>query len=1361
MRGSLLPLVLNDAPSQRDRAGGPDPADRAPVDARSLADLLEFAARFAALVNFYDLDDRPQGDWVEFFLCDPTIALSAVAAFDAARRAEEVRALALETVGARGLARKRTLLRSAFAAAQSYGRALDGWLRGFRDAPPSSSTRLLGQALEEAIDGGLAAELRRLLAWDRGAAEPDALGAAIGLDWSGFAPRWGLAGVTPDGSIYRGANRGRRVDAALPHLERVAAAFAARIPELAAAAAAQIPGTLETADHPPQSALFVAFARLFAHAQRSANTVAPRYRDFYYRRVLREPAQGALADSVDLTFALADEEGVRSATVPAGTLFPAGEDPDGREVLYAAERALAVSRASLERQLTLRVLRGPLVVDPPVSGAPLPVVPQRVRAAEVAPSGTGPWPLFGVDAASPSGAPARLGFAVASWCLLLTSGRRHVALTVRYPEAFRDEVLRPLLDAAAAATGLAPDAVRRTVLGDAFRLRASTAAGWFPVEGYRVEIAPPTPAPTHSWFRLCFELPPSAPPLEPIAEESDAGDPPATLPTVAVELRADPAALPGGGALFAYSLLARMPVDGVRVDATVSGLGGLAIENTDGPVDPSVPFALFGGTPSVGSYLRVRQRELFVKTPDTLRLALDWYALPPNQDGFTGWYRDYTLGLDGRPPASPPLFDDATFAASLAVRDAGAWTIAPSGAPVDQPIGFVLFEARKPEGTCGPADAAPNGPLCPATRLDDLVVRTTGGAGPYYDPAESALEIRLTAPAYAFGADLYPINVLNSVLEDLPDTEGCQEKCLAACAVLTAAADDAAAALAHCEDEQDPAYLACIAPRLATLLRQLVASCVQEVLACLGPAGSALAEDLEAAAAVPQAAEHGPRLRRIADAARATMLARSAKSSVCLDRCLALLDAAVAVALAETCPDKVCVTSIVGEAVQQLRQAYDACLEACMADCMAVTPPLRYPNEPFLPQLTGLQVHYSAHAELPGDGVYFHLQPFGGFSVASPPQTLLPPLPGEGSLYLGFAGLAPPQPLTLLFEMAQTGGAGAAPLPRVDWSYLSADGWHALPEASVGPDSTHGLEATGILGLALPSYVPTAGTVLPGDRRWLRAAVGERPEAFPEALAIVPHALRVTRQVATGDPLAPLPAHTISSSVQDLPAIGSVDQPLPSFGGRPREDDAGYERRLGERLRHKQRAVLGWDYERLVLERFPSIWKARVLPAGSVPGAAPGSVTVVVVPGPSSETAVDLTVPLASREVLGAVEDYLRPLVGGFVRVRVVNPLYVRTQVRAWVAFVAGEDEGACLRRLDAELVRYLSPWYDGPERASRDGLYASEDDVSSFIQSRPYVETLDRLRFRYRPRRTSVPWCFLTSAESHEIHAVVDGDAR
>ncbi|MCB1037709.1 MAG: hypothetical protein KDD47_28005, partial [Acidobacteria bacterium] len=82
MATTFLPVAVNGMPSQLGRRLAALEDGAAPVDGRSLAELLAFAPAFGALIHFYDLDDRIEGDWSEFYASDPALTLAAVATFD-------------------------------------------------------------------------------------------------------------------------------------------------------------------------------------------------------------------------------------------------------------------------------------------------------------------------------------------------------------------------------------------------------------------------------------------------------------------------------------------------------------------------------------------------------------------------------------------------------------------------------------------------------------------------------------------------------------------------------------------------------------------------------------------------------------------------------------------------------------------------------------------------------------------------------------------------------------------------------------------------------------------------------------------------------------------------------------------------------------------------------------------------------------------------------------------------------------------------------------------------------------------------------------------------------------------------------
>jgi hypothetical protein len=285
-------IVINGAPSQYDRRQRALAPGYAPVDGRSFTELMAFAGRFGSLVRFYDLEDRPDGDWSGFFLADPALVLAAVQALDPAAVESGFAALERRIRGAAGFEAKLALLREAFEEVLGLARQVDGWLRATQQAGGGALLQLR-ELLLAAVDAELRPALRRLKAYDEGAGLGRALEQPIGLDYAGLLPLWELGAVRPDGAIYRGGSRGARVDAALPHLASLLFAFLDGLRGLAPFAAAALPQALEGGAGKPHLALYTAFARLFAHAQRQVNGLSDRYAGFYYRDVLRGRERGA------------------------------------------------------------------------------------------------------------------------------------------------------------------------------------------------------------------------------------------------------------------------------------------------------------------------------------------------------------------------------------------------------------------------------------------------------------------------------------------------------------------------------------------------------------------------------------------------------------------------------------------------------------------------------------------------------------------------------------------------------------------------------------------------------------------------------------------------------------------------------------------------------------------------------------------------------------------------------------------------------------------------------------------------------------------------------------------------------------
>lgn len=1398
--------------------------DYAKIDERSFNQLLDFSVQFGSLINFFNLEDKVDGDWVDFFQAHPGVVFASIEAIKIADIEKHFNQLQKQA-GRSSTLTMRESSREGIELITRLASRFDAWMVALdnNDKKPAASV-ILRDHLRLLIEKSLSEHLQQLqlLAYKHRTNSGDnrATGSAE-TEFPRFSAVWKLNRTLSEANAsdyFTETSTDNRFDQLLVILH----AFIDGLADLQHYVRFNMPDQEDYSRHRPHIALYKAFAKIYRHAQQSVNTFSSRYARFYYEDVLRAHQRPALSDQVYLNFTLEQDDKIVSALVPGTTLFSAGQDDNGNDIMYSADKSLQVSTAAITRLRMVNVERGPLISNSNTAQKITPensLVVKRLLSNEIPldenGQGGAPWPMFG---STPSAELATLGFAISSPYLLLSGGERRVKLQLQYSQHYHDEILHPLLLQLSNATGRSKSEIFRQVLGEAFMLYASSPSEWFKIEDYYIEFTCDDEKKTSEIvnenifldriFKICFNLPASAPALEPLLDPTagnfhfiNAGQPMVNtyLSQQAITIKA----VEGDSVeVYPISLLDKMALDAVNIFTDVKNLNNLVLHNTDGEIDPSSPFLVFGGTPVVGSYLQISHRELFVKTPTRLDVILEWFNIPQNDNGFSGYYRYYDIGPNGT--IEPGLFNNTTFLGEINIVNPGCWYIGDSQAKSPKLSERVSLFRTKPvhEGSCNYSPPVDGEPLCSYTHFQQLAVQTLEqGYPPYYNPIDSALRLMLSAPSYAFGNTLYPQNVLNAVIEDLPNTNACKEKCLCDCRPFEDTILCLKSILNSCFAIADPDKKPqSISIKLAESELTLINAFIQCLLHCPSDYKNGVdvqetlkkINDLCNELLLQPPATGLDNIKKCLDTVDALKTNTTSSREACEGNCEAIYQ--VVTVLFELMNEeqgsewekkvKDCLVSSLG----QVQEIYETRLTACMNDCMTIKQELKYPAEPYLPQLVSVAVNYQASCTLfdtTGNttvGVncgFYHLLPFSGYRqqgcYSRVPLPMLPNYVNDGNLYIGMSELVTPQLLTLLFQMS--GGCGLE-LPRVQWDSLSNNKWQMLPPIDDLSDSTYGLQNSGIVSLDVPLLNNTGNTILASDYSWLRASVAERAEQFPLTQGIFPHALlanRVINEHARESPTtneadhtitsneknsaAPsnveLPAHTISASVIDLPGISQINQPMSSFGGRAPESYPEFEVRIGERLRHKDRAIQTWDYERIVLEQFPDIWKVQALGAHDLLHSnAPGNVLVVVIAGPQCIDCVDPTTPNVPNEMLQRIRQTLQERTSPFVQLHVSNPVYLRVQVQVRVSFFSEEDPGANIARLNNDLVQYLSPWFYDIARSTRDGDYALEADIASFILNRHYVREMESIQYFYEPKPEALEsdWYFLTSAIRHKI---------
>lgn len=456
------------------------------------------------------------------------------------------------------------------------------------------------------------------------------------------------------------------------------------------------------------------------------------------------------------------------------------------------------------------------------------------------------------------------------------------------------------------------------------------------------------------------------------------------------------------------------------------------------------------------------------------------------------------------------------------------------------------------------------------------------------------------------------------------------------------------------------------------------------------------------------------------------------------------------------------------------------------------------PNPPYTPVIQSIQLEYKASSEeiFPGSNAFadystkplafFHTDVFGiarqhgyikdqiqthkGFAVDKSIY-LLPQHQQEGSLLLGFESLAPGSSLSCLFQVAEGTADPETTQRKIKWSVLCQNEWRSLTDTEILVDETNGLLQSGIIRFVIPKESDLANTLLPAGKIWIRAQIDEQVDGVCDFLNIHPQAVKAVwqqRQEAN-KPLV-LEAETISKMVVKDVNVKKLLQPYASFAGSGLEGLTAYRTRVSERLRHKNRAVNAWDYERMVLQAFPEVYKVKCLnhtgdaqDHGCCAYISPGEVCLILVPDLRQKISGNILQPKISLDTLTKVEALLNKYKSMFVDIHVQNPQYEQVKLDFKVRFKTPGDFGYRKSLLQEDLKKYLTPWAYNTNVEIRFGGSIHKSVLMNFIEDLDYVDVVTEFRMDHYPQDGTVqqdvdevqitdPKSILVSSLTHNI---------
>lgn len=1297
-------LLRRDGTSQKQRLFDELQKDYVKIDERSYIDLIKHALRQAEKLQFWDVFNRRSGDWVAFFENTQAKTYTDIVYSDVKGMLESFNVHYNAEFTSAAVTREEII--EMISDIFEIATRLDGWYAQI------DSELELSEELQNIIQRQAIPLIRTLIELDKGAeqelrAVPGPEGTLLSsIDYDSLSDFWGIDATTGETNtkVFIGGTISERGDAAKRHFRVLFESMLSILEKLMETAEESFTELLDDyGKHEPHFALFLTFIQLFKYAQDHINEFTDKHIDFYYRDVLQLAEKEAVPDRVHVLFNLA--KNIDQKLVEAGTELKAGKDEDGVNIVFETDEQFVANKANVASIKTVFLDRGKSskYIQTIYSAQASNSVDGNGKAfTEKNPS----WEPFGKSQVSDgvliedqTMEEARVGFAIASPEFRMREGQRKLIMSLILNQTEFDNIFgangsfeeflnvnqleidgEPVLNNLEGYGNL---------LSRWLKFRLSGEEGWVIPDNIENDgFAKITVGEMIGAFEktIVIELNLSKEQAPIIGYDTAVHEKNYKSKWPVLEILCEQSPItPGEAPQLAYEFLKTLRVDRIKFDTEVQGVTTLKLSNDTGVINPAKPFFPFSSNPQVGSNFYVGSAEVFSKRLTYLNIGLDWKSVP--DASFSDYYELYRK--EGDPNPQRIVEDNAHFTAQIKFLEDFGWK-------------DLSYEDN------------------PAEHVE------------LYQSSSVALkQSNATITASLFMLMAIPI-ALQQLAQNIKSWSA------------------------------------------LTINRSLeTANFVN-----LFRAGETIDNDPDSStgndARLPRKIEVQSKENDVPFADYKTnfdLLTPDESNGFKRDPSIYDL------------PDYSDGIKRGYVKLELINDFFHAAYARILTERAVSTTAVGTPNVPYTPELHRISLDYKSTYELnyahasttweDREEQFYHITPFGEVEVfPKQPEKqiteeageiyysdhLLPQLfkkakaitadgrpetkvdidtgrsvdiileeTSEGMLFVGIEDLTPPMNLSLLFQFKEGTEDNDLEVPAVQWSYMSNDQWVAFENSDIVSDDTKGLVRSGIIQFAFSEEATNDNELLGNGYHWIRASVSGNTEAFSNLISVNAQAAKATYAENGNSPYRlqnPIEPNTVSKFVDKDFEVKTLSQPYESFGGRMKEQKSEFYTRVSERLRHKQRGITIRDYEHIVLEEFPEIYKVKCVNHTSrYSEYAPGNVSVIVIPyfkNLNERNPFELKV---SKAKLGEIRSLLVKLNSPFVKLDVRNPKYEAIKVRFGVEFHVGYDRTFYKEKLNEEIKEFLSPWAFGKEEDLIFGGSINRSIILNFVEERPYVD--------------------------------------
>ena len=398
------------------------------------------------------------------------------------------------------------------------------------------------------------------------------------------------------------------------------------------------------------------------------------------------------------------------------------------------------------------------------------------------------------------------------------------------------------------------------------------------------------------------------------------------------------------------------------------------------------------------------------------------------------------------------------------------------------------------------------------------------------------------------------------------------------------------------------------------------------------------------------------------------------------------------------------------------------------------------PQDPFAPMVNNLYFDYTASTSLFFEQTLVSQNDYdenNGFFLISSNGVqhtfskeginnlnLVPHFPFEGEIIIGLQNVTAPQNLSILFEIQKSENTDYNFSQKLEWQYLSFNGWKNFRPTEIINDGTLNLIRSGIITLTIPQDIKKESELFDDSEAfYIKASSSKKADQFSLIKSIHTNAVLAT-EVIVDDSIQET-QHLIKGSAESfqdsIEGVLGVNQPMNSFSGSNQESEMEFFYRVSELLRHKNRPVTKRDFEKFTLIRFRWLSYVNCFFEKNTENTNERiNVRLLCIKKIASGQNIE-EVKLSQADMI-EIKEYISKFTSPFVNIEIINPVFEDIWVKAKIKFLNISD-GAAVSRLNRDLFHYICPWVKPDVKQINLSNTIRKSEIFNYIKSLPYIE--------------------------------------